>query len=168
MNDPAHSCTSKTGCVLVVDDNARVCQMLSVALASAGFWVITACTPEQAHYRLTESRPETLVLNLQRSESDGLNLLRGVRARHELHYMPIAFLSGCDSDDLHWRAIRAGADWFGLRPLSMIELQQHVGRLMRRGRPRLKIIAAHDWPMGADPVTPPGAPPRLPASLARR
>jgi DNA-binding response OmpR family regulator len=55
--------------------------------------------------------------------------------------MPIVFLAGCAGDELRWRALQAGADWFGLRPLGMLELQRRVADLIGKGRPRLKPIA---------------------------
>jgi DNA-binding response OmpR family regulator len=145
MNNSEHSFESEyAGCVLVVDDNDRVRQMLSWALATAGFDVVAADTHQQAHHQLARTRPDALVLNLQRSQADGLDVLLGMRARHDLSNVPIVFLAGCESGDFHWQAIRAGADWFGLRPLGMVALQKRVLQLIREGRPRLKVIAAGD------------------------
>ena len=45
-------------------------------------------------------------------------------------------------DDLRWKALEAGADWFMLRPLSVIELQTRVSDLVRSGRPRLRAVAS--------------------------
>ena len=125
MNISEHSHSDRStsrGCVLIVDDNDRVRQMLTLALETAGFNVATAGTPQQVQRRLVDTRPDALVLNLQHSGSDGLAMLRGMRARQDLSTVPIVFLTGSDSDDLRGQAIRAGADWFGLRPLPMAEL----------------------------------------------
>jgi two-component system alkaline phosphatase synthesis response regulator PhoP len=84
------------------------------------------------------------VLDLQRSATDGLDTLARMRARHDLSAVPILFLAGWDNDDVRWQALRAGADWFGLRPLGMIELQKKVRALIRNGRPRLKAIAGRN------------------------
>jgi len=153
MNNSEHSLESEyTGCVLVVDDNDRVRQMLSLALVTAGFDVFAADTHKQAQYQLAHTRPDALVLNLQRSQADGLEVLLQMRARHDLSKVPIVFLAGCDSEDFHWQAIRAGADWFGLRPLGMVELQKRVQQLIRQGRPRLKMIAAGDPRLRSHPL----------------
>ena len=79
-------------CVLLVDDDEQVRQMYSLALSTAGFDVVAASTAQQAHYRLKQARPDALVLNLQRSEADGLDVLRRVRARQDLSDVPIVFL----------------------------------------------------------------------------
>src|SRR5947207_7150375 len=129
-------------CVLLVDDDEQVRQMYSLALSTAGFDVVAASTAQQAHYRLKQARPDALVLNLQRSEADGLDVLRRVRARQDLSDVPIVFLAGCASEEFRWRALRAGADWFGLRPLSMLELKKHIRQLIRGGRPPLDLLVA--------------------------
>jgi DNA-binding response OmpR family regulator len=146
MKDSEHSpATSEhSGCVLVVDDNDQVRQMLSLALETAGFHVIEAGTQFEAQDHLEHSRPDALVLDLQRSATDGLDTLARMRARHDLSAVPILFLAGWDNDDVRWQALRAGADWFGLRPLGMIELQKKVRALIRNGRPRLKAIAGRN------------------------
>jgi len=136
MNTSEHSPQSaSTGCVIVVDDNDDVRQMLCLALEAAGFDVIQARTQLELQGRLAEARPDALVIDLQRSEADGLAMLSSVRARQALRDLPILFLSGSDDDDFHWRAISAGADWIGVRPLGMLQLQKQVRRLVRKGRP---------------------------------
>jgi DNA-binding response OmpR family regulator len=110
--------------------------MLSVALETAGFSVIAANNQLEAQLRLAHSQPDAVVLDLQRSEADGLRALMLVRARQNLRNVPIVFLAGADDEDFRWQAIRAGADWFGLRPLGMVELQTELTRLIREGRPK--------------------------------
>jgi len=122
MNYSEHSLHSSeySGCVLVVDDNDQVRQMLSLALETAGFNVIEAGTQFEAQDQLAHTRPDALVLDLQRSAADGLEVLSSIRARRDLHAVPILFLAGSENDEFRWQALRSGADWFGLRPLGMI------------------------------------------------
>jgi DNA-binding response OmpR family regulator len=49
--------------------------------------------------------------------------------------MPIVFLAGSDEDNFRSHALNAGADWFGLRPVRGLVLQEHVARLIYHGRP---------------------------------
>jgi two-component system phosphate regulon response regulator PhoB len=127
--------------VLVVDDNEPVRRLLAIALETAGFEVVQATTQDDAQRRLEGTRPDALILDLQRSEQDGLELLERVRARPALQPMPVVFLAGCGDDELRWRAMRTGADWFGLRPLGMVELTERLKKLVHTGRPHLKAIA---------------------------
>ena len=136
MNRSEHSRESEySACVFVVDDNDDLRQMLCVALEAAGFDVVQARTRLELLGRLAEARPDALVIDLQRSEADGLAMLSRVRARQALRNVPILFLSGSDDDAFRWRAMSAGADWVGVRPLRMLELRKQVSHLVRHGRP---------------------------------
>jgi two-component system KDP operon response regulator KdpE len=136
MSTSEHSPGSdRTGCVLVVDDNDDLRHMWCLALESAGFDVIAAGTQVELQRRLVEAQPHALLINLQRSEADGLAMLSSVRARQALRDVPILFLSGSDDHEFHLRAISAGADWVGVRPLGMLQLQKQVSHLVSQGRP---------------------------------
>ena len=136
MNTSEHSRQSKdSACVFVVDNNDDLRQMLCVALEAAGFDVVQARTPLELQGRLAEAQPDALVIDLQRSETDGLAMLESMRARQALDDVPILFLSANDDDDFHRRVMSAGADWVGVRPLGMLQLQKQVMHLIRHGRP---------------------------------
>ena len=127
-------------CVLLVDDNDDLRQMLCLALETAGFEVIDVASQIELQRRLAHIHPDAVVLNLQRSEADGLPLLTRMRARQNLSNVPILFLSGVDDLDLRFQVLSAGADWFGVRPIGMIELQKRVGELVRNGRPAATLV----------------------------
>jgi DNA-binding response OmpR family regulator len=142
MNISEHSPeTEFSSRVLIVDDHDQLRQMLRLALETAGFTVAEAGTQLEAQRHLARTRPDALVLDLQRSETDGLALLASVRARQDLDSLPIVFLAGRDTDGTRWQALQGGADWFALRPLSLVELQKQLRMLIRYGRPRIKAIA---------------------------
>ena len=126
--------TNTSGCVIVLDDNAGVRQMLALALETAGFEVLGAGTELELQRLLARRRPDALLIDLQRSEAEGLHVLARMRARASLRDVPMLFLAGTDDQQLREQALFAGANWFGLRPLGMIELQDHVIDLVSRRR----------------------------------
>jgi len=132
MTSPEHSPHSSEHCpcVVVVDDNPDLRQMLALALETAGFAVREAGTEIELQRVLMHTRPDALVIDMQRSEADGLHLLTRMHGRASLRGIPILFLSGCDAEDFRDQALSAGAAWFGLRPLGMLELQNRVAQLI--------------------------------------
>jgi DNA-binding response OmpR family regulator len=136
MNSSEHSqAPDHSGSVVViVDDNDGVRHMLSLALETAGFAVVETATQLDLQRYLAVNRPDALVINLQRAEADGLELLLRIRARPSLRDVPILFLAGSDAEDFRYDAVTAGADWFGLRPFGMIELQNRIAELIQTGR----------------------------------
>jgi DNA-binding response OmpR family regulator len=139
MNENEHSSRSEqqSGRVLVIDDDDSVRHMLRVELETAGFEVQEAATQLEVQRRLTLSRPDALLLDLQRSAADGFDLLIRLRARQTLQAVPIVFLAACDDDDFRQQALHAGADWFDLRPVGMLKLRTHLSELIRNGRPTI-------------------------------
>jgi DNA-binding response OmpR family regulator len=134
-HSPLHSHTNdQSACVVVVDDNAGFRQMLALALETAGFAVREAGTEIELQRILVKTRPDALLIDLQRSGIEGLQVVARMRARPSLRGVPILFLAGSDADDFQQQALRAGADWFGLRPLGMLELQNRVAELIDRHR----------------------------------
>ncbi len=144
MNPSEHSHdTESSGCVIVIDDNAGVRQMLALALETAGFEVLEAATELQLQRLLAQRRPDALLIDLQRSEAEGLNLLARMRGRAALRGVPLLFLAGTEERLLRKQARLAGADWFGLRPLGMIELQDRVIQLVGRRRRVAEPVRRH-------------------------
>src|SRR5579859_4229396 len=116
------------GCVVaLVDDNDNVRQLLRLALETAGYSVVGINTQLDLQRYLARHRPDALVINLQRSEADGLDLLVRMRARHSLDDVPILVLSTVATDEFRAETYLAGADWFGLRPVALVELQTIIG-----------------------------------------
>lgn len=130
---PEHS-PDFSGCVVVVDDNSELRQMLALALETAGFDVLEASTQLELQRHLAGGKPDALIIDMQRSEAEGLEVLTRMRARPSLSDVPILFLAGSTAEDFRCEAMNAGADWFGLRPLGMIELQSRVATLIHAKR----------------------------------
>jgi two-component system, OmpR family, phosphate regulon response regulator PhoB len=134
MASSEHSQPHYSGSVVVVDDNGSLRELLALALETAGFEVVAAGTQLELQRYLVDHRPDALVIDLQRSEADGLALLTRMRARRALDDVPILFMAGSDADDFRLQAMTAGADWFGLRPVGLIELTRLIGELVAQGR----------------------------------
>jgi DNA-binding response OmpR family regulator len=142
MAQSEHSPETTESVVVVMDDNDDLRHMLTLALETAGFDVLAARTQIELQRLLAQRRPDALIINLQRSEKDGLDLLERMRARRSLDDVPILFMSGVDADDFRQQVLAAGADWFELRPIGMVELQKQVSRVIRRGRRTARHEAA--------------------------
>jgi DNA-binding response OmpR family regulator len=146
MNSSEHSHSHNTetsGCVIVIDDNAGVRQMLALALETTGFEVLEAGTELELQRLLAQRRPDALLIDLQRAETDGLHLLVRMRSRANLRDVPLLFLAGTDDPGLREHAVLGGADWFGVRPLGMIELQDRVIQLVGRRRRVVEPVRRH-------------------------
>ena len=122
-----------------MDDDSGLRQLLKLTLETAGLDVIEAATELDLQRHLAQSRPDALIINMQRAEAEGLKLLARMRARSSLADVPIVFVAGiiddAEADDFRRLALSKGADWFEPRPLGLVNLQNRVTELIRRGRP---------------------------------
>jgi len=117
--------------VLVVDDEAALCEMLSLYLIHKGFLVTTAGTIEQAIERLEQNSFafSLVILDLNLAGQDGLEVLRFAKTRAP--ELPVVIFTGVDVDEnlvKKWLADRANGfmrKTDGLQKL-FAEIQRHL------------------------------------------
>lgn len=118
--------------VLLVEDDERIRQALSLALGDLGFEVVEAASGEQALDRLDQLVVDVVLLDLMLPGVDGLTVCRILRSRGDL---PIIIVSArTDTEDVI-EGLESGADDFMTKPLVASELAARIKALLRRRRP---------------------------------
>lgn len=105
-----------------------------MGLRTAGYSVVAAASQIDLQHHLATLTPAAVIVDLQRSQAEGLRLVARMRARPQLQQTPILFLSGSDDDSLRFDALAAGADFYAVRPFGILELQRALDDLVRHGR----------------------------------
>ena len=113
--------------VLVVDDEPALLRTVSANLGRRGFRVETARTGESAIAQ-AEDHPDLIVLDLGLPDTDGLEVIRRVRARSDT---PIIVLSVRDSEREKVQALEIGADDYLTKPFGVDELVARVRVALR-------------------------------------
>jgi two-component system OmpR family response regulator len=116
--------------VLVVDDEAGLTDLLSMALRYEGWEVRTAGDGQQALKIAREFRPDAIVLDIMLPDIDGLQVLQRVRA--DGHETPVLFLTAKDSLDDRIAGLTAGGDDYVTKPFSLEEVVARLRGLIRR------------------------------------
>ena len=102
--------------VMLVDDDARMRQVLSKLLLSAGFdGVEEVSDGQEALARLHTVQVELIVTDCCMPRMDGITLVTALRARGD--QTPVIMLSGQDDPQLIVRAIRAGVNNYIPKPI---------------------------------------------------
>ncbi|MEV7090277.1 response regulator transcription factor [Streptomyces sp. NPDC093085] len=116
--------------VLVVDDEASLTELLSMALRYEGWEVRSAGDGAGAVRSAREFRPDAVVLDIMLPDMDGLAVLG--RLRRELPQVPVLFLTAKDSVEDRIAGLTAGGDDYVTKPFSLEEVVARLRGLIRR------------------------------------
>ena len=116
--------------ILVVDDEARIREVLQYALKKEGF-VVTAVEGGPAALTAVERGDvDLVVLDVMLPEIDGLEVCRRIRQKH--HRVPILFLSARSEEVDRIVGLEIGGDDYLSKPFSPRELVARVRAVFRR------------------------------------
>ena len=115
--------------ILIVEDEARLAQILEDYLRREGFQTERAATGTRALELWRAARPALMLLDLMLPELDGLEVARRVRAESEL---PIIMLTARDEEVDRLVGLGIGADDYVVKPYSPREVVARVKAVLRR------------------------------------
>lgn len=110
--------------VVIVDDDAAVCQSLGFLLELEGFRILTFSNAFDALESQQLERACCLVIDFKMPQMNGLQLIEALRARGVVP--PIIMISGCATEGLRQAAVRQGVSMFVEKPLMDVTLTEHV------------------------------------------
>lgn len=116
--------------ILLVEDNARLAELVLAGLDGADFATDHVETIEDAEAALATTRYDALVLDLGLPDGDGLTLVR--RLRRAGRTVPILVLTARDGLDDRVAGLDAGADDYLPKPFAMRELTARLRAVLRR------------------------------------
>jgi DNA-binding response OmpR family regulator len=117
--------------ILLVDDDARLREIVGMALEGEGYGVHTAASAEEASKILQDLDPDLLILDVMLPGRDGFELAREIRTRSP---MPILMLTAkTDTIDVVV-GLESGADDYVTKPFVTKELVARIRALLRRSR----------------------------------
>jgi DNA-binding response OmpR family regulator len=124
-----HPKSTKTTCIALADDDARMVRLVRSNLEKTGYRVVTA-TDGPATIELVETEdPDLLVLDVMMPGMDGVEVLRRLR---EFTWLPVIILSGRDEETDIVRGLEAGADDYVTKPFAPRELLARIRAVLRR------------------------------------
>ena len=116
--------------ILVVEDDAKLSDMLTRSLREDGYAVDTAGDGERALYQAAVNEYDAIVLDVGLPRRDGVEVSRALRARGAR--VPILMLTARDAVDDRVAGLDAGADDYLVKPFAVRELLARLRALLRR------------------------------------
>ena len=142
--------------ILVADDDPWILRMIANVLGKRGYDVEVASDGEDALEKAIASTPDLLITDVMMPKMDGWTLVKALRARAEMAFLPVVFLTGLSSDDDRIRGFRLGADDYMAKPFRFEELDLRVARTLNRAR-MVHQVARESIGVEEPPVAPPVA-----------
>ena len=116
--------------LLIIEDEARIAEILRSALARAGFAIDAVGFYGDAEAALATTRYDALILDLGLPDGDGLALLKKMRERGNA--TPVLVLTARDAVDDRVSGLDSGADDYLIKPFAISEVIARIKALLRR------------------------------------
>jgi two-component system phosphate regulon response regulator OmpR len=121
------------GCVLVVDDDPSIRDMLAEYLGSHGFSVAQAADGDAMRTEIERAAPDVVLLDLRLPREDGLTLARYLRERYDVG---IIMVTGAGEVVDRIVGLEVGADDYVTKPFDPRELLARIKSVLRRAQAR--------------------------------
>lgn len=116
--------------ILLIEDEARIVELLTTALSGAGFVVDAVTTCADGHAALAITPYDAAILDLGLPDGDGLELLKAARSAE--NKIPILVLTARDTVEDRVYGLDSGADDYLVKPFAVTELVARTRALLRR------------------------------------
>jgi DNA-binding response OmpR family regulator len=117
-------------CVLVVDDEYEIRQLLATMLTMMGYQSFMAQDGLDALEKIPQCQPDILILDVMMPRMDGLTLCRQLRETAETAALPIIMLSGKAHQEAIQEGLQAGANRYLVKPTGLDELTRNINEVL--------------------------------------
>ena len=119
----------------MVEDEAPLLTLLRYNLERQGFRVEEAADGQEALLRVSEGRPDLVLLDWMLPSLSGLEVCRQLRRRPATRDLPIIMVTARTEDQDAVRALDTGADDYIAKPFTVEALLARIRALLRRSGP---------------------------------
>jgi PleD family two-component response regulator len=126
--------------ILIIDDEPSNVALLEGILAVSGFANVKALTDSRLAIETCKTfQPDLVLLDLMMPHVDGLTILTTLRSELGEVFLPVIVLTADVNEDTKFRALRASANDFLLKPFDQTEVLLRISNLLESRRLHLLL-----------------------------
>ena len=139
LNEPGRGTGSVEKKILIIDDDAELCELVSEYLESEGFEIDTEGSGDHGADRALESDYDLIILDVMLPGINGFEALRRIRAQSNV---PVLMLTARGDDVDRIVGLEIGADDYLPKPFNPRELVARIHAILRRSSAHANAGAA--------------------------
>ena len=112
---------------MIVDDDTVTVSLLETLLELDGFTVLIARRGADVLPKMAEDKPDIMMIDYHLTDTEGVEVIKDVRAHADFKDIPIVMASGMD---MSHEAMEAGANEFLIKPFEPSDLPDLFNRLI--------------------------------------
>ncbi|MBX7149927.1 response regulator [bacterium] len=122
--------TIKPKKILLADDEPDFVSLLSQALVSVGFEVITASEGLRAIQMAHQQKPDLMLLDVNMPGGTGDVVLKALRGKEDTKNLPVIIVTAATEESLAKRLVANGANAIVIKPFEMPDLLTTIQNLL--------------------------------------
>jgi len=120
--------------ILMVDDDPAIVELATYLLKRAGMDAVGITNPLETLNKISETKPDLILLDLHMPECTGIELAKVIRQHKNLSNIPVIFLSAETDSSLKLETAIEGGDEFLEKPIKIDELAPFISTRAKRAR----------------------------------
>ncbi len=122
--------------ILIVEDEPAIQELLVFNVTQAGFGALRAGDAESAWQKISENKPDLILLDWMLPDTSGVAFAKQLRAGTSTRDIPIIMLTARSEERDKVSGLESGADDYITKPFSPRELMARIRAVLRRHVPQ--------------------------------
>ncbi|MEN5234052.1 response regulator [Sphingobacterium faecium] len=114
--------------ILLFDDDVNILEVCTIILENYGYTVATSETSHDIIEKVTEIRPDVILMDNWIPEIGGIKATQLVKQHPDFKHIPVIYVSA--NNDIHLLAEEAGADSYLEKPFNLDDLESAVNTML--------------------------------------
>lgn len=116
---------------MIVDDSASMRQLVAFTIKDAGYDVLLAENGRDALEKMSRTKVDMVITDLNMPEMDGITFIRELRGKTDYKFVPIVMLTTESQEAKKQEGRAAGASGWIVKPFSPTQLMDVVKKFVK-------------------------------------